>query len=188
MPLPAVPSTPPAPSGVRRPSGLALGVTGGLLAGVLLGAGGTAVGARLVGTKDLADGAVTSAKIKDGQVRGSDLAPSVRGALGPRASAYVVPFKDVAGPGPDSRIARARQVTGVTTPSTGLHCVSLAAGSGIDLATAVVQVTPATKSVEGGTVAWVPDGSDCAAGQIEVRTTDAGGALDDRVSFVLVIP
>jgi hypothetical protein len=84
-----------------------------------LSAGGASYAATKIGTRDLKDDAVTSAKIRDGAVSRADLRPSVVDDLGVRAYASVAVSQGVT-----IEAARSEGFSKVVRPKTGVYCLT----------------------------------------------------------------
>lgn len=91
----------------------------------------------------LKDGAVTAAKLNDGAVDGSKVADGSLGVgeLSPQAVSELQGKPEASGLVSDTgQLSRATNVAAVDRPSTGVYCITPAAG--IDPETAVMTVTP----------------------------------------------
>lgn len=86
---------------------------------LVLSMGGVGYAATRIGTKDIANSAITSVKIKDGAVRPTDLSASSLAALSVRAYTYVTWQDPVV---LDS--ARTRGFASVSRPKTGVYCLT----------------------------------------------------------------
>lgn len=104
---------------------------------LVLAMGGVSYAATRIGTKDIANSAVTSAKIRDGAVRVADLNAATRASLSARAYGYV-PWKgdDVVA----LEAARTRGFSSITRPATGVYCLTYA-DAALDPDTAAPVVT-----------------------------------------------
>lgn len=206
---------------MRRPRGLSYANVVATIA-LIAASGGTSyaavtLGRGVVGTRNLADGAVTSAKVRDHTLRARDFAPGVLGAApGGRAATGPRGPQGPAGPaGPAGSArayavvtaagaivaARSRGVVSVQKPASapvGTYCVTLEPS--IDPASVAAVVTPdladpATSSKDTGEVDTA--GADC-AGRLEVvmrhltvdTTTSPVSLAAHRsdVGFALVVP
>lgn len=186
------------------PAALVLSV----LALVVATSAGTAYAAVKIGTKQLKNGAVTSAKIKDAGVKSVDIgdgavtsADVLNGSLGTAdlsaaaqkslrgARAYTtVDPSPSGGTIPELRAARTRGFTAVTETGTGLYCLTLDPALGIDetRTTVVVGVDEqATYGLATPRAAWNST-TDCGAGKIRVETYN-NSALADGVAFAVII-
>lgn len=86
---------------------------------LVLSMGGVGYAATKIGTRDLANDAVTSAKIKDGTVRPADLNPAAVAAMKVRAYADVLVSPDLA-----LDTARSQGIATVTRPKVGVYCLT----------------------------------------------------------------
>lgn len=113
---------------------------------LVVASSGAGYAAGMIGTAQIKNGAVTSAKIKDQTILVRDVAPAARTALrGPRAYTLVKP-------NPLSLdAARTRNVVSVVRPSTGIYCLDLVAG--VDASTVPASVTVEYGSSAGGSLA-----------------------------------
>lgn len=87
---------------------------------LVLAASGAGYAAAKIGTRDIEDDAITSAKIRDGAVALGDLRPSVADAFGVRAYASVAVSQ-----GPTLEGARSEGFAKVERPKTGVYCLTL---------------------------------------------------------------
>jgi hypothetical protein len=154
---------------------------------------GTAYAVLKIGTKNIKNGAVTSAKIRDETIKSvdvrngglglADLSAATRNALQVRAWATVNTT------GPALVAGRNRGFTAVTRPGTGVYCLTVNPALGIDVSKVSVSVTPEWGISAGDTLQpyWYANASGCAAGQIEVYTEQAGAA-SNNVAFSVIIP
>lgn len=92
-------------------------------------------------------------------------------------------------------VARTRNFSTVTHPSTGAYCLTPAAAAGVDLSTNQVLVTPEWDNSLGFTLAAYhvkandgPNPSTCPAGTLEVLTYDFSSNLSNNVSFEVLVP
>jgi hypothetical protein len=187
-------------SRAMSPAAFALSV----LAVIVATSAGTAYATILVGTKNIKNGAVTSAKIKDGTIQGvdvrsstlngskvadgslglADLSASTKAALQVRAYASVDPNSG----SPVLIPGRARGITAVSRNGIGDYCLTLNPALGIDAAKVSVVVTPEYGYSAGDTLQpyWEAD-SDCGAGKVHVYTEQAGTS-SDAVAFTVLVP
>ncbi|GAB6986314.1 hypothetical protein JCM10369A_28380 [Nocardioides pyridinolyticus] len=87
---------------------------------LVLAASGAGYAAATIGTRDIKDDAITSAKIRDGAVALADLRGSVAADLGVRAYASVAVSQ-----GPTLESARTEGFSKVVRPKTGVYCLTL---------------------------------------------------------------
>lgn len=161
-----------------------------------------------VGTQQLRNGAVTSAKVKDGSLQARDFAagalppgergpegeagpPGPRGERGPsgtagtaRAYAYVH-----GGPSPSLDPQASHGFVSVTHAATGRYC--LATEPGLDVAATAPVTTPVFNSgVLEPEFALPSENFDCPSGQLEVVTYLPGGPITftDALDFTVALP
>jgi hypothetical protein len=151
-----------------------------------------------VDTRVATNNSLTGADVADGSIASGDLAPAARGA---RAYGRV----DSSG-----GLTRSKNVTSVTHPTSGIYCITLAAG--IDPASAVLVVGPdysnngtSTAFDTASVVEWDAAANSCASQSLQVRTfvydgdpldnndgtgdTAGGDTLtEDPESFSFVVP
>ena len=158
---------------------------------LVISMGGVSYAATRIGTKDIANNAITSVKIRDGAVGPADLSQASRDTLSVRAYGYV-PWKgdDVVA----LEAARTRGFSSVTRPLTGVYCLTLT-DARIDPKTVAPIVTVDwDKSAGANLTAYVsvsaagcPEGSDLA-----VRTFSfvAGKPYkpSNTVGFTVLVP
>ncbi|CAI9415895.1 hypothetical protein HIDPHFAB_02639 [Nocardioides sp. T2.26MG-1] len=156
---------------------------------LVLSMGGVSYAATRIGTKDIANSAITSVKIKDGAVNPADLSAGSRAALSVRAYAYV-PWDGTV----DLDPARSRGFASVTKPATGVYCLTFTDPS-LDPATVAPVVTVDwDKSAGANLTAYVSvSAHDCPAGSdLGVRTFSftAGKPYkpSDTVGFTVLVP
>lgn len=156
---------------------------------LVLSVGGVSYAASRIGTKDIANNAVTSVKIKDGAVRSADLNARALAGLSVRAYTYVTWEDPVV---LDSE--RTRGFASVTRPRTGVYCFTYSDDS-LDPATVAPLVTVDwDKSAGANLAAYIsksanrcPEGAD-----LGVRTFSftAGNPYKpaNSVAFTVVVP
>jgi hypothetical protein len=151
-----------------------------------------------VDTRVATNNSLTGDDVADGSIASGDLAPAARGA---RAYGRV---------DPSGGLTRSKNVTSVTHPTSGIYCITLAAG--IDSASAVLVVGPdysnngtRTGVDTASVVEWDAAANGCPSGTLEVRTfvydgdpldnNDGTGDLasgdsltEDPESFAFVVP
>ncbi len=168
-------------SGHRPPAGDHANVITGSLNALDLATG-------AVGPRKLTTNAVTTAKVANGAVTAPKLAAS---AIGARAYGRIV----------ETTVTRSKNITGVTNPSPGEFCITLAPS--INPASTGVVVTPdfngdstgfGTNSAQ-SIAEWSSSASGCPAGRLEVRTgarlPQGGGDSVNQASnqaFFVVVP
>jgi hypothetical protein len=122
---------------------------------------------------DLRPNSVGSSEVTNGSVASSDLAPAARGA---RAYGRV---------DPDGILSRSKNVTAVTNPSTGVHCIDPAPS--INPATAVLVAgsdfsldSTSISGEDASVVEWSASTGSCPAGTLAVLTfAYLGDSIDD---------
>jgi hypothetical protein len=156
---------------------------------LVLSLGGVGYAATRIGTKDIANSAITSAKIKDGAVRPADLSPTTVASMRVRAYADVLVS-------PDLRLDHARSVgiSTVTRPKVGVYCLTFT-DPALDTDTTAPVVGIDWDNASGSNLAAYvsksahdcPDGSD-----LGVRTFSftAGNPYKpaNTVAFTIVVP
>jgi len=157
---------------------------------LVLAMGGVSYAATRVDTKDIANSAVTSAKIKDGTVRPADLSTASLAGLSVRAYGYVPWDGEAVALEP----GRTRGFGSVTRPATGLYCLTYT-DAGLDPATVAPVVTVDwDKSAGANLTAYVsvsahgcPEGSDLA---VRTFSFTAGKPYrpSDTVGFTVLVP
>ncbi|ABL83225.1 MULTISPECIES: hypothetical protein [unclassified Nocardioides] len=156
---------------------------------LVLSLGGVSYAASRIGTKDIANSAITSVKIKDGAVRPADLSASSLAALSVRAYTYVT-WEDPVILDP----ARTRGFASVVRVKTGVYCLTYADDS-IDPDTVAPAVSVDWDKSAGANLAaylsksaaGCPEGSDLG---VRTFTFTAGGSykLANAVAFTVVVP
>jgi hypothetical protein len=161
---------------------------------------------------DLGRNAVTSSKVKDGSLLANDFKAGElpagprgpqgatgptgpQGATGPTgpagADGTAQAFASVNNSGPSLDMTRTKNFTAVSRPSTGVYCLTPAAGIA-EAGTAAVVVPEWIASIGDNLFAMNVEGSfGCSAGQFAVRTfTLSGGnlVLSNIVDFHIVVP
>lgn len=176
-----------------------------ILALIVATSAGTAYATIMIGTKNIKNGAVTSAKIKDSTIQGvdvrgeslsggdiangslglSDLSTATRNTLGVRAYASVDPNSG----SPVLMSGRARGITAVNRTGIGTYCLTLSPALGIDTTKVSVLVSSEYGFSAGDTLQpyWDADPGTCTTGQIHIYTEQSGVA-SDAVAFVVVVP
>jgi len=156
---------------------------------LVLSMGGVGYAATRIGTKDIANGAVTSVKIKDGTVRPDDLGAAALAGLSVRAYGYV-PWDGTV----DLDPARSRGFASVTRPATGVYCLTYT-DAALDPATVAPVVTVDWDKSNGANLtAYVSvSAHECPAGSdLAVRTFSftAGKPYrpSDTVGFTVLVP
>ncbi len=156
---------------------------------LVLSLGGVSYAATKIGTRDIAEDAITTGKIKDGTVRPADLAPAVARSMQVRAYASVVVT-----PTMEIDETRSKNFASVTRASSGVYCLDLADGS-IDASTTAPVVTVDWDNSTGNNLSAFLSKSahDCPAGtDLGVRTYHfAAGkpnALTNKVAFTVLVP
>lgn len=154
---------------------------------LVLCASGVSYAAGRIDTSDLRNGAVTSAKIKDGGVQPVDLAPAARPQPGARAYANVT----VAAAFQPSRTSG---FTSVTRPRTGVYCLTLADGTVDPRTTAPVVGVDWDNSSGSNLAAYLsksahqcPEGSDLGVRTFSF-TAGTANKPSDTVAFTLLVP
>lgn len=158
---------------------------------LVLSMGGVSYAATRIGTKDIANNAITSVKIKDGAVSPADLSAAALASLSVRAYGYV-PWKG------DDVVAlestRTRGFSSVTRPATGLYCLTYT-DAAVDPATvAPVVSVDWDKSAGANLTAYVSvSAASCPAGSdLAVRTFSfvAGKPYkpSNTVGFTVLVP
>lgn len=187
------------------------------LLALVMASTGSAVAASLITSKQIKDGTIQTKDISkkaQAALKGNSGAPGAQGATGPQG-----PKGDKGDPGTPGTngingtdgtngadgtarayaqtalgngslvAARTKNFDGISKPGTGIFCVHLAPGTGID-----PDATPALAGVEFGntTVAAFAEtrasNGSCSAGEYEVRTFNAAGTATDNISFILIVP
>ena len=177
--------------------------------------GGTSYAAIQIGTKDLANGAVTSAKIKNKTIKTKDLSPKAvtalkgqAGATGPAGPAGPAGAQGPAGPvgagvrayavvSPDPATlmsARTKGFANVTSPEVGTFCLNLTDAS-VDPTTIAPVVGVEWDQSSGYSLnAYASIGAnDCPAGtDVGVKTYEWTSTTEstesDEVAFTIVVP
>jgi hypothetical protein len=176
--------------------------------------GGTSYAAIQIGTKDLANGAVTSAKIKNKTIKTKDLSPktvtALKGQTGPAGPAGPAGAQGPAGPaGPASGVrayavvdtnpasitsARSKGFATVTNPEVGTYCLNLTDAS-VDSSTLAPVVGVEWDRSSGFSLnAYASIGAnDCPAGtDVGVKTYEwtstTESAVSNEVAFTIVVP
>jgi hypothetical protein len=156
---------------------------------LVLSLGGVGYAAATIGTKDIRNDAITSAKIKDGAVRPADLRASSVESMKVRAWADVLVSPELA-----LDPARTRGIETVTRPKTGVYCLTFT-DSGFDPGTVAPVVGIDWDNSSGANLAayvsksahGCPEGTD-----LGVRTFSftAGNPYRpaDTVAFTVVVP
>ena len=154
---------------------------------LLLATGGVSYAATKITTKDIAEGAVTGRKIKDGTVGPVDLGPSTKALMGVRA--YGVVTVDAV-----FDATRTKGFATVTRPKNGVYCLTLT-DPAIDPATTATVVGVDWDNSSGANLAaylsksahQCPEGTD-----IGVRTfsfvAGANNKPSNTVSFTVLVP
>jgi hypothetical protein len=154
-----------------------------------LSLGGVSYAATKIGTKDIANDAIISVKVKDGSLRPADLSPAVAKSLQVRAYARVVVSQGVA-----FDANRTKGFGSVTRPKNGVYCLDLTDTS-IDASRTAPVVTVDWDDSTGNNLSAFVSGSahDCPTGtDLGVRTYSfkAGKAnsLSNVVAFTVLVP
>jgi len=156
---------------------------------LVLSLGGVSYAAARIGTKDLANEAVTSIKVKDGTIQPGDLGPAVAKAMQVRAYTSVV-----ISPAVEIDKARSKNFASVTRVKSGVYCLDLS-DSSIDVATTAPVVTVDWDNSTGNNLSAFLSKSahDCPAGtDLGVRTygfkAGKSNTLTNRVAFTVLVP
>ena len=158
---------------------------------LVLSMGGVSYAATRIGTKDIANNAITSVKIKDGAVSPADLSAASVASLSVRAYGYV-PWK---GDGVIAfESARTRGFSSVTRPATGVYCLTLTDATLDPTTLAPIVTVDWDKSAGANLTAYVSvSAAGCPAGSdLAVRTFSfvAGKPYkpSDTVGFTVLVP
>jgi hypothetical protein len=156
---------------------------------LVLAASGASYAATKIGTRDLRDEAVTSAKIRDGSVALVDLRGAVADRLGVRAYASVAVSQGVT-----LEDARSEGVAKVTRPKTGVYCLTLSDADLDPAKTSPVVTVDWDDSTGANLTAYLsksahdcPEGSDLG---VRTFTFTAGRPYkpSNNVAFTLLVP
>ena len=132
--------------------------------------GGSAYAGVKIGTKQIKNGAVTQPKLSPGLKKGS-----------------IAAYASIDGYGPTVQGTYNKNVTGVTSPSTGVYCVAVdwtAAGRTPASQATPVVVSPRDPTHTGGGD-YYPGGT-CGSGQVTVQLKNSAGTSVDGWVTVLV--
>ena len=161
---------------------------------LLVATSGASYAAVKVGTKDLKDEAVTSAKVRDRTLLLKDLDPKTVAALKAAGSAKAYAFVVVDGASKVQLVGtRSKGVVSVTRPATGVYCLKLRPGIVVAHSAPVVGVEW-DNSMGSNISAFLSAGRvGCPAGTgLAVRTVAFVAAEDAKpsngVSFTVVVP
>ncbi len=155
---------------------------------LVLSLGGVSYAAAKIGTRDIANDAIISVKVKDGSIQPADLGPAVARAMQVRAYTSVVISPTMA-----IDTTRSKGFATVTRPSTGIYCLTL--DDSIDASSTAPVVTVDWDNSSGNNLsAFVSKSAhDCPAGtDLGVRTyafkAGTANALTNIVAFTVVVP
>jgi hypothetical protein len=156
---------------------------------LVLSLGGVGYAATQIGTRQIANDAITSPKIRNGAVQPADLGPATVKSLQVRAYASVVVSPDVA-----LDATRTRGFATVTRPATGIYCLTLSDDRVDASATAPVLTVDWDNSSGSNLTAYFsksaqgcPEGTDLA---VRTYSFTAGKPyrLANTVAFTLLVP
>lgn len=156
---------------------------------LVLSLGGVSYAAAKIGTRDIANDAIISVKVKDGSIQPADLGPSVAKTMQVRAYTSVVISPTMA-----IDTTRNKGFATVTRPSTGVYCLDLS-DTTLDIANTAPQVSVDWDNSSGNNLsAFVSKSAhDCPAGtDLGVRTysfkAGKANALSNIVAFTVLVP
>ena len=156
---------------------------------LVLSLGGVSYAAAKIGTRDIANNAIISVKVKDGSIQPADLGPSVARTMQVRAYTSVVISPTMA-----LDTTRTKGFATVTRPSTGIYCLNLS-DTGLDISNTAPQVSVDWDNSSGNNLsAFVSKSAhDCPAGtDLGVRTysfkAGKANALSNIVAFTVLVP
>jgi hypothetical protein len=133
---------------------------------------------------DLASNSVSTSKVRDGSLRASDFRSGdlPAGATGPQGPAGVPGTARVYGriaANGEVDLPRSKNVGVVTKPFTGIYCITPTGGTGIDVNTTGVVVTPDPRGEfftdQDADAEWDSLGRDCPSGAVEIKIFVNGG-------------
>jgi hypothetical protein len=155
---------------------------------LVLSVGGVSYAAAKIGTRDIANNAIISVKVKDGTIQPADLGPAVAKTMQVRAFASVVVT-----PTMQLDTTRTKGIATVTRPKTGVYCLTLS-DSTVDTSRTAPVVTVDWDNSSGNNLsAYVSKSAhDCPAGtDISVRTytfrAGTANALSNVVAFTVLV-
>jgi len=151
--------------------------------------GGASYAAAKIGTRDIANDAIISVKVKNGAIQPADLGPAVARTMQVRAYTSVVIT-----PTMELDATRTKGFASVTRPSTGIYCLTLSDDS-LDASTTAPLVTVDWDNSSGNNLSAFLSKSahDCPAGtDLGVRTysfkAGKANALTNIVAFTVLVP
>jgi len=151
--------------------------------------GGASYAAAKIGTRDIANDAIISVKVKNGAIQPADLGPAVARTMQVRAYTSVVIT-----PTMELDATRTKGFASVTRPSTGIFCLTLSDDS-LDASTTAPLVTVDWDNSSGNNLSAFLSKSahDCPAGtDLGVRTysfkAGKANALTNIVAFTVLVP
>ena len=151
--------------------------------------GGASYAAAKIGTRDIANDAIISVKVKNGAIQPADLGPAVARTMQVRAYTSVVIT-----PTMELDATRTKGFAAVTRPSTGIYCLTLSDDS-LDASTTAPLVTVDWDNSSGNNLSAFLSKSahDCPAGtDLGVRTysfkAGKANALTNIVAFTVLVP
>jgi hypothetical protein len=154
-----------------------------------LSVGGVSYAATRIQTRDIANGAITSVKVKDRAIQPEDLGPAVTRSMQVRAYASVV-----VSPAMQIDTTRTRGFASVTRPKTGTYCLNLS-DSGVDVSRTAPVVTVDWDNSSGNNLSAYLSKSahDCPGGtDLGVRTftfrAGKANAVSNAVAFTVLVP
>jgi hypothetical protein len=156
---------------------------------LVLSVGGVSYAATRIQTKDIADGAITSVKVKDHAIQPQDLGPAVARGLQVRAYTSVV-----VSPTMEIDTTRTKGFATVSRPRAGTYCLTLS-DSGIDASRTAPVVTVDWDNSSGNNLAaylsksahGCPTGTDLGVRTFTFRAGTAN-ALSNLVAFTVLVP
>ena len=151
--------------------------------------GGASYAAAKIGTRDIANDAIISVKVKNGAIQPADLGPAVARTMQVRAYTSVVIT-----PTMELDATRTKGFASVTRPSTGIYCLTLSDDS-VDASKTAPVVTVDWDNSSGNNLSAFLSKSahDCPAGtDLGVRTysfkAGKANALTNIVAFTVLVP
>lgn len=156
---------------------------------LVLSLGGVSYAAAKIGTRDIANDAIISVKVKDGSIQPADLGPAVAKTMQVRAYTSVVVSPDM-----EIDTTRSKGFASVTRPSTGIYCLTLT-DTALDASRTAPLVTVDWDNSSGNNLSAFlsksahacPTGTDLGVRTYSFKAGKAN-ALTNIVAFTVLVP